>query len=116
MGAVVNSRQKGKRGELEWAVFLRGHGYAARRGQQYNGLGGEDVVAEDLPGLHFEVKRTERFPHEAVDQAARDAGGRVPVVAWRRNRGPWLVILRAEDALPMFETQRAEAPAKGKMQ
>ena len=111
---MKNSRAKGARGELEWAAFLRAYGHQARRGQQYNGLGGADVVSEDLAALHFEVKRTERFPHEAMEQAARDAGGRVPVVAWRRNRGPWFVILRAEDAIPAFEQLRDEAPAKEK--
>ena len=34
----MNSRQKGKRGELELAKVLREHGYETRRGQQYSGL------------------------------------------------------------------------------
>ena len=33
----MNSRTKGKRGELELAKALRLYGYDARRGQQYHG-------------------------------------------------------------------------------
>lgn len=100
----MNSREKGKRGEREWADFLNRHGLAARRGQQFNGLDGEDVVCDALPRLHFEVKRVERLNlYEAFAQARRDShGGRVPILVHRRNRGDWLVVLRAEDALPVL--------------
>ena len=53
------SREKGKRGEREFAKYCRDHGYDCRRGQQYSGLGGDDVVG--LPNIHIEVKRTERL-------------------------------------------------------
>ena len=46
----VNSREKGKRGELELARALRALGYDCRRGQQYSGKNGDaDVVG--LPGI-----------------------------------------------------------------
>ena len=45
----MNSRQKGKGGELELAKLLRAYGYNARRGQQYSGISGDaDVVG--VPG------------------------------------------------------------------
>ena len=67
------SRDKGKRGEREVALILREHGFEARRGQQYCGANGDaDVVG--VPGLHIEVKRTEKFRmYEALDQAINDA-------------------------------------------
>ena len=68
MGA--HSDWKGKKGELELAKFLREHGYpSARRGQQHAGGGDSpDVVCPELPGLHIENKRTERFRlYEAMD-------------------------------------------------
>ena len=35
-----------------------------------------------------------------MEQAERDANGHaIPVVAHRRNRKPWLVVLRLEDVL-----------------
>ena len=67
------SREKGKRGERELASKLREFGYNARRGQQYCGANGDaDVVG--LPGMHIEVKRTERLHlYDALDQSKRDA-------------------------------------------
>ena len=80
------SRDKGKRGEREVALILREHGFEARRGQQYCGANGDaDVVG--VPGLHIEVKRTEKFRmYEALDQAINDAReDELPVVFTRKN-------------------------------
>lgn len=94
----VNSRRKGKRGELEWADYLRGLGFSgARRGQQYHGLEGEDVVG-GIPETHCEVKRTEQLSlYKAMAQAVQDADDLVPYVAHRRSRKDWLIVLRAQD-------------------
>ena len=84
----MNSRQKGKRGELEWARVCRENGYDCRRSQQYAGANGDaDVVG--LPGVHIEVKRVERLDLEAaMSQSMRDAKeGEMPIVAHRKNRG-----------------------------
>ena len=51
---MTNSRQKGARSERELANLLKGYGFEARRGVQYSGLGGEDVVG--LPFIHIEAK------------------------------------------------------------
>ena len=62
----MNSRQKGKRGEREAAVFLTVNGLPARRGQQFSGSpDSPDVVCPLLPGVHLEVKRCERTNLEA---------------------------------------------------
>ena len=96
----INSRDKGKRGELELAAFLKGYGYDdARRGQQFKGgTDSPDVVG--VPGLHFECKRVEALSvYAAFAQACRDSGpASIPVVAHRRNGTkacpkPWLAIL-----------------------
>jgi len=95
----VNSRQKGARGEREAAALLRSLGFEARRGQQYNGVEGQDVV-HSIPGVHIEVKRTETLSvYAAVAQAVTDAAGNLPVVLHKRNRKDWLFIVRAEDVL-----------------
>ena len=91
----INSRNKGKRGELEAAKAVNeALGIAARRGQQFSGLEGEDIVT-DLDGVHFEVKRTERLSiYKAMDQASMDAGvNDVPVVLHRKNHEQWLAIV-----------------------
>ena len=99
----MNSRRKGKEGELELSKILRGYGYETRRGQQYAGANGDaDVIG--LPGVHIECKRVEQLNlNKAMEQAVRDArDGKVPTVFHRRNRQPWLVTLRLEDFMAMY--------------
>lgn len=94
----MNSRAKGSRGERQWRDELRAHGYHARRGQQFSGTpDSPDVVCDELTWIHFEVKAVERLNIEdAMEQARRDCGGKVPIVAHKRNFRPWLVTMPAE--------------------
>ena len=90
----MNSRDKGKRGELEAAHVLKDYGYDARRSQQYAGINSDaDVVG--LPGIHIEVKRVEKLNIEnAMEQSVRDKReGEIPIVMHRKNRKPWLVTM-----------------------
>ena len=100
----MNSRQKGKRGELELAKVLREAGYDTRRGQQYSGTEtSADVVG--LPGIHIECKRVENLNvYNALAQAIRDTGenGDLPAVFHRKNNQPWLVTMRLDDWLKIF--------------
>lgn len=90
----MNSRAKGKAGELELAEFLRQHGAEARRGVQFKGGAGSPDVVTDIAGVHFECKRVEAGNlYTWMDQATRDAGGQIPVVAHRKNRREWVAIL-----------------------
>lgn len=103
---MINSRAKGKAGELELAAFLRSFGYEARRGQQFSGGSDSPDVVTSLPGVHLECKRVEKGSlYEWLDQAIRDAGSNVPVVAHRRSRSEWVAILRLEDLLNLFLTK-----------
>ena len=70
----MNSREKGKRGERQWRDELRANGFRARRGQQFSGSADSpDVVCDDLPWAHFEVKAVERLSiYDAMDQAVHD--------------------------------------------
>ena len=80
----INSRQKGKRGELAACSAWREEGWAARRSQQFCGKGGDsDIIVDDLPAaLHVEVKCVERLQlDDALTQAQRDATpGSTPIV------------------------------------
>ena len=101
--ARINSRSKGKRGELEWAKYLTAKGHPSRRGQQFSGSpDSPDVLTPSLP-YHWEVKRVESGnPYKWLDQASADAGpDTVPVVAHRRNGRDWLVVLSADDFLKL---------------
>ena len=99
----MNSRAKGKRGELELAEDLRKFGYDARRGQQFaGGADSPDVVCTGLEDFHIEAKRVEAGNlYGWLEQAVRDAGGKVPVVMHRRSRKGWVAILRLEDFLAL---------------
>ena len=104
----MNSRGKGKRGELELARALRALGYDCRRGQQYSGKNGDaDVVG--LPGIHIECKRVERLNlAEAMRQAERDARpGELPAVFHRRNGEPWLVTMPLESWIEIYREWEA---------
>lgn len=93
----MNSRAKGKFGELEAAKFLRSLGFAAKRGQQYHGgPDSPDIVSEDLADIHFEVKRVANLDlaTEALEQALQQATREKhphqrAVVLWRPNRKGW---------------------------
>lgn len=100
----MNSKQKGKRGELELANKLKEYGYDCRRTAQYNGKeldSKADVVG--LTGIHIECKRVERLNiDEAMEQAVRDCKGEVPAVFHRKNGKDWKVTLGIDDFMKMY--------------
>ncbi|MGL6194195.1 MAG: putative PDDEXK endonuclease [Thermoguttaceae bacterium] len=94
------SRNKGKTGERELARELsRLLGCKARRGVQYCGGTDSPDVIVDIPDLHIECKRTEKFRlYDALSQATEDAGTTsVPVVCHRSNKNPWVAVVRLDD-------------------
>ena len=100
----MNSRTKGKRGELEAAHILKKHGYDTRRGQQFAGINGDaDVVG--LPYIHLEIKRVEKLNiDDALQQSIRDARDtEVPVVMHRKNRTEWKVTMLFDDWIKMYK-------------
>jgi Holliday junction resolvase len=98
---ACNSRQKGKRGELELAKALKENfGWAsARRSQQFCGDAGDsDLIAEEAPTLFIECKLVQNLNlHKAMDLAVEQAGGMTPAVFHRKDRTGWLVTVRIED-------------------
>lgn len=103
---MVNSRNKGAGGERELAKEVaRLFRCAARRGQQFCGGPDSPDIVTSLTGVHFESKRTERFQlYQALDQAIRDAGNKVPVVCHRANRQPWVAVVRLDDLPRLVQT------------
>jgi len=93
----INSKQKGKKGELEFSHLLKDNGFDARRGQQYSGTETTADIISELP-YHFEVKRVERLNiDKAMEQAVEDCGDGTPVVAHRKNRKDWLITMKFDD-------------------
>lgn len=100
---MVNSNNKGKRGEREFVKYLKEQGYQARRGQQYQGSPDSPDVISDLTHIHFEVKRTEKLQlDKSLKQATEDAGDKIPVLAHKKNRGQWVAILRMDDLIKLI--------------
>lgn len=106
---MMNSRDKGCRGERELANKLKEYGYNARRGAQYCGANGDaDVIG--LDGIHIEVKRTERLSlYDALAQAKSDAkGDEMPVIMHRKNNCEWVVVQPLEDWIALYREWRVE--------
>ena len=107
---MTNSRRKGADYEREVAAEMRRHGLQARRGQQYSGANGDpDVVCEQLPQFHLELKRRAKSISAAemyrfMAQAERDSKqGQVPVVIHRVDGEKSLVTMRFTDWLQMVK-------------
>lgn len=98
----INSKRKGAKGERELAGKLKEYGYDCRRGQQYNGLDGEDVVG--LEGIHIECKRVQALNiDEAMEQAKRDCkAGQLPTVFHRKNNKKWKVTMELQDWIKLY--------------
>lgn len=106
MGA--RSQRKGRGGELELSRVLQGYGFPVKPGQAESFGAVPDL--EGLPGIHVECKRTEQQRMlEWIEQARHDAEkfhDGLPAVFWRKNRCPWLVTMRLEDWLELYQRGR----------
>jgi len=102
----MNSKRKGKVGELELVTWLKARGLHAQRTQQYKGTpNSADVECQELKQLHIEVKRRESGNvYRWVSQAVSDAGStRYPIVFHRRSRSLWHVTLRGDDFIAVVK-------------
>lgn len=101
---AINSKQKGKKGELELVHKLKAYGYNCRRTNQFCGNTGQadDVIGLDY--IHIEVKRVEKLNvDEAIEQAKRDAkDNKFPTVFHRKNRKDWLVTMTLDNWIKLY--------------
>ena len=81
----------------------------AHRGVQYSG-GPDSPDVVGLPGIHLEVKRTERCElYKFLEQAKNDADEfEMPVVLHRQNGRQWVAIMDAEVFLELY-TRKEES-------
>lgn len=97
-------KRNGSAGERELANKLKEYGYKCRRTQQFCGNTGQadDVVGLDY--IHIESKRVERLNiDKAIEQAVRDTkDNKFPTVFHRKNRKDWLVTMRLDDWMQMY--------------
>lgn len=110
----INSKRKGKNGELELSHKLKEYGYDdARRSQQYAGINSDaDVIG--LDGIHIEVKRVEKLNlYDAMSQSISDAKAEeFPAVFHRKNRCDWLVTMRLDDWIQLYRKWDSENKIK----
>lgn len=99
----MNSRAKGARAERELAKKLTEYGFECRRGQQFSGIEGEDVVG--LPFIHIECKNVQKLNlRDAMAQSERDAKeDQYPVVMHKKDRKPWLVTCNLDDFMTFYK-------------
>lgn len=114
----INSREKGRKGELKLAKAFAEYGYdGAYRTQQYCGKAGDADVSGVSDLLHIESKVYDKGhgkTYEWLDQAKNDAReGEIPIVCHKRQskkvRGkPWLVTMTLEDFVRIFSIYEKE--------
>ena len=108
------SRDMGKYGELRLRDELRKRGWDYSTGRQHSGSPDSPDVKETpgsakggVPRIHWEAK----FGYDTglnVEAALRKVSGEspegfVPVVAWKKKRKPWLVVLSLDDFLNIVD-------------
>jgi len=102
---MANSDSKGKRGERQLCRKLREHGFGAIRSAQVTGAKDHshsaDIITSLDPILRFEVKRgyedtsitSKKFNDWRRKAVAETPTDKFPVLAWRKNRQPWVLFL-----------------------
>lgn len=110
---AINSKTKGKVGELEFCKVCKSEGYDVRRSAQFCGNTGDAADVIGLDGIHVEVKRVEKLNiQDAMSQAIRDSEaenkGNLPIVAHRKNNCDWLITMRSEDWFKMYREYKPD--------
>lgn len=107
----INSKQKGKRGELEFCKECEKYGIqGVYRTAQTNGKLEQSLAdCEGLTGIHVEVKRVESLNiDKAMEQSIRDLKTkkekRLPAVFHRKDRKPWKTTMLFEDWVKLYKS------------
>lgn len=103
---MINSKDKGKRGELALVHKLKEYGYECERTAQYNGkaLDGE----ADLRGLsqvHIECKFREKHNiYDYIEQVERDKKNNdLGVCFIKSNKKDWLCLMTLDDFIRLYK-------------
>lgn len=98
------SQRKGRDGERELSAILNSYGFETVPGLAMNF--GTEADLCGLEGIHIECKRNEHLNiYEAMEQAEKDAerfADGMPCVFHRKNRKPWLVTMRLENWIDLY--------------
>lgn len=101
-------RNKGAQAERElFHLLTDGLGLNVSRNLTQTRMGGADTI--DIPGVALEVKRQETLQLNAWwEQTLAQAGDRMPLLAYRQSRKPWLFVIDLYDLAPAFFHSRGQ--------
>lgn len=104
---MINSKKKGKKGELYVVNKFKEYGYNCNRTAQFKGNTGRADDIEGIDYIHCEVKFVEKLNlEEAMNQAIRDSleGNReaFPTVFHKKNYKDLLVTMRFDDWIQIY--------------
>ena len=107
----INSKQKGKNGELEFSHECEKYGFNnVHRTAQTNGKLEQSLAdCEGLEGIHIEVKRVEKLNIDiAMEQSINDLKTKkekkLPTVFHRKNRKPWKATMLVDDWMKLYKS------------
>jgi hypothetical protein len=111
----VNSRDKGRRGEIELAKILAPYWPGCIRNLDQFGDDKRDLC--NVPGMHWQAKRVEKINvWEALDQTVTEAASTdLPILAFRRNwtksplpsRSLWFAALELDELIPLLRLRES---------
>lgn len=101
----INSKQKGKRGELDLVHELNDRGFSTERTAQFNGKSVDsEADLRGINGVHIECKVRER--HNVYDymcQVDRDKkDNELGCVFMKSSRKKWLVVMDLDDWIKLY--------------
>ena len=111
---MINSKQKGKRGELYVVNKLKERGYKVHRTNQFKGNTGEAADIEGLDYIHAEVKFVENLNiYNAMDQAKRDNQGRKLIAVFhKKNNKELLVTMNFDNWADLYDSYYSDMKLK----
>ena len=113
----INSKAKGKRGELYVVNKFKDRGYQCNRTAQFKGNTGQAGDVEGIDYIHIEVKFKESLNlNEAMEQAINDSSlsenKGFPTVFHKKNNKPLMVTMLFEDWCTLYDSYYSDMKLK----
>ena len=114
---AINSKRKGKRGELYVVNKFKDRGYQCNRTAQFKGNTGRADDIEGIDYIHAEVKFVERLNiSDAMEQAVRDNfmsdRQAFPTVFHKKNNEKLMVTMRFDDWINLYDSYYSDMKIK----
>lgn len=119
---TINSKRKGKRGELYVVNRFKDRGYGkAHRTAQFKGNTGQAGDVEGIDYIHIEVKFKESLNlNEAMEQAINDSSlsdrKGFPTVFHKKNNKPLMVTMLFDDWCTLYDSYYSDMKLKERVE